>query len=469
MLRKKDKQEAMMTWLLPALCLILGACLVFISAYRSRDKQNTLRPKRPTEETLFYAGAYIQQADAWLKGQAYLDIKPDPGLLAMKNPYDFQARQAAKVPYLFDRVLYDGKYYSYFGTAPLILIFLPGYLLTGTFPSLLDASTLFALASLPCLLLALRSLFRLFGLRVEPCSFLLYYLGLVTGSLIPYALLCSDTYFVPVQSAMFGLSLAAGASFAAFAQESASRKTPAFFALASFGLAVILQSRPHVLVFAAALLGPFYVWQLFRRDLTLRQKGLQVAAFLLPIGAALGLTFYYNRLRFGQITNFGQDYQLTLADTRTYSLKAAWLLPSFLSTFLTAPRLTGHFPFLAIDSFKEPLQGFLYRGPQLGLLYIPFSWLLFLGPLFGFRERDKIKKALLIASCAAGALVILWLSWYEFCMAGSLLRYNCDLSLPLALTAALAGLPLMKDRRARRVAAAIAAFCVVFATLLPRA
>ena len=51
-----------------------------------------------------------------------------------ENPYDRAARDKAGVWYMWDRALYNGKYYSYFGIAPILTVYYPCQLLTGKLP-----------------------------------------------------------------------------------------------------------------------------------------------------------------------------------------------------------------------------------------------------------------------------------------------------------------------------------------------
>ena len=53
----------------------------------------------------------------------------------MEDPYDKGARDELQKetgePYLFDVAYHDGHYYVYFGVVPVLVFYLPFYLLTG--------------------------------------------------------------------------------------------------------------------------------------------------------------------------------------------------------------------------------------------------------------------------------------------------------------------------------------------------
>lgn len=84
-------------------------------------------------ETLYNKNAYEQQFDAFLKHRLSIDIEPAKELLALSNPYDRASRTGIR--FLWDRALYDGKYYSYFGITPIITVYYPYYFITGKVPS----------------------------------------------------------------------------------------------------------------------------------------------------------------------------------------------------------------------------------------------------------------------------------------------------------------------------------------------
>ncbi|MBR1534280.1 MAG: hypothetical protein IJ639_07945 [Ruminococcus sp.] len=69
--------------------------------------------------------------DALEKGEVELKDKPNEQLLSMENPYDWSARTEQNVSAKWDHVLYNGKYYSYYGIGPVILLYMPFHLITG--------------------------------------------------------------------------------------------------------------------------------------------------------------------------------------------------------------------------------------------------------------------------------------------------------------------------------------------------
>lgn len=90
---------------------------------------------------------YGRQFDAWQKGQIELDINVDPRLAELENPYDPAARSASKARYSWDYAFFDGKYYSYFGIAPILTVHAPIHAFTGKLPNVPMSCLILAIAA----------------------------------------------------------------------------------------------------------------------------------------------------------------------------------------------------------------------------------------------------------------------------------------------------------------------------------
>ena len=109
---------------------------------------------------------YQLLADAFLKGQLYLEEPVDPRLAAMENPYDPKARDELNLDENsggWDHAFYKGHYYVYFGAVPAILIFAPYKLIVGKSLATYHATQIFA----ALFIIGLFALF-LFLAKMEP-------------------------------------------------------------------------------------------------------------------------------------------------------------------------------------------------------------------------------------------------------------------------------------------------------------
>ena len=81
------------------------------------------------------AQQYAELAKSMTHGKLYLEEEPPNWLQNMDDPYDRGARdQLVKETgenYLWDTAYYEGHYYVYFGVVPVLLFYLPFYLVTG--------------------------------------------------------------------------------------------------------------------------------------------------------------------------------------------------------------------------------------------------------------------------------------------------------------------------------------------------
>lgn len=76
---------------------------------------------------------YKLLTDSFINGRVDVYIKVDKKLMNLENPYDITQRLKENVSYEFDTAYYKGKYYIYFGAAPVVLYYLPFKLLTGAY------------------------------------------------------------------------------------------------------------------------------------------------------------------------------------------------------------------------------------------------------------------------------------------------------------------------------------------------
>lgn len=121
---------------LVSVLLCLAAVPVFFNCFA--DAKDPIA--YPLEDGVNSYNPYVQQFDAFEKGQLEIDFPVSPRLTALENPYDYTARHNSGAYFLWDRAMYGGKYYSYFGIAPVIAVYYPYYLATGALPG--DSFTL---------------------------------------------------------------------------------------------------------------------------------------------------------------------------------------------------------------------------------------------------------------------------------------------------------------------------------------
>ncbi len=381
---------------------------------------------------------YIQQFDAFMKGQLHLDVVPEEGLLLLDNPYDPSAREG--IYYLWDRAFFDGKYYSYFGIAPILTVYFPFYFLTGMLPSANFVMSVFGIMTAIFFALAVEEYAVLsgkkkFGYLPAFCA--------VSGFLSSFALIIlrGNLRFYYIAS-MAGLAFSAAFIYfmlkAVGSRKSANRII--FFALSgiSFGLGFL--SRVNSILPLAAVSGVFVILWAIKR---IREKKLSLligdaAALGLPVAAALAVSMVYNKMRFGGFFDFGTNYQLTVTDTSLYSVGTFGVVPSFFHYFLQNFRFDASFPFMGFDYVAAKDYGrYVYVDSGLGIFAMPFMIMLFACPVF-FRKKDIGTNRKILFATALAMLPIT--AFLDFCLGGVIFRYTADFSLIAAFLASVIAL-----------------------------
>jgi hypothetical protein len=402
---------------------------------------------------------YVQQFDALQKGQIELDIPVSGELAAMENPYDRDARDYYKVQYFWDRAFYNGKYYSYFGLAPIFCVYYPYYAITGSLPPSDTVCFILAVFTVLTLSLSLIEFLILADAKPKLWLVLLSLVSLAFGSGIYTAQSYADIYYIPVLSAM-GFNYAA--FFFAFraCRTEKKERASALFALASLSFVMSVMSRPTASLMCAAA-APAVIERIFIKTRGAGQKAVLFvpAALVACAGAAVVMTF--NFLRFGSPFDFGANYQLTVCDISKNTLELRLAPYAFFHYVFQMPKFMPAFPFVKPSYLNLDYGRYMYLDYSTGLLFFPATLGLVIGPFF---SRFKAKEWSKYSTFIAGAAVICFVIFVDFCKAGVNLRYLYDF-LPLAATfGTVLFLRAAKEARsgwARALVSAFAAACFI--------
>lgn len=441
-LDKKSHQLLNLTVL--GLCLLISAGIL----YGGSADHTYLKPYPTLEEVRspeMVVDAYMQQLDAFEKGQLELDLDVNPELDELDNVYDKGERDKKGVTYHWDRAYYNGKYYSYFGLAPLFTVYYPVYWMTEMLPTELLATTLLAVFAILAIFTAIQGLLQLFKLRANLLLFLAGEMAVVCGSFLYLMQASLSFYYLPLISAIGWLAtFVALASFALCSVNeaknitssgaAASGKQILLFALCGVSVVMLVLSRPNSVLLAVAFASPLFLQVLFDRQLSVKRKLQSAIPFLIPVAIGGAAIMYYNYIRFDSFFEFGTTYQLTESDIRYNHLTlSAHHFGSMLYHYFCEPFVhTEFFPFLRFTTEKcIDFGNYLYQEYSAGVFTMPLNLGLFLA---GFTFCSKEKKASL-KKWVYGLLIfgILALGYLDFLLGGIHIRYVCDLSLIAAL------------------------------------
>lgn len=376
---------------------------------------------------------YIQQFDAFMKGQLHFDVEPTAELLALENPYNPDLRDG--IYYLFDRAFFGGKYYSYFGIAPIILIYFPYYLITGTLP--VDSTITFILSLITAIYLPLAVIewAKLINNNTRP--WLAAVCGI--GAFFASSVLIIQRGFTPFYyiASLSGMAFVAAFAFwlmKAFGAKSKSRIL--YFIFAGLGFAFAFLSRVNSIIAPAIMIAVFVLIYTAKKIKTKEFATLvcEMAALAAPVIGALGFSLYYNNARFGNPLQFGADYQLTIADASLYELGADGIIPSVFHYFLQPFGLAESFPYIGFEYLRMSDYGrYAYIDTNFGIFAIPFMLPLFFG-IFVLRSKKVLKEEK--ALFAAGIISLFVTAFLNFCLGGVIFRYTTDISLVASMLSA---------------------------------
>ncbi len=407
------------------LIICLSACAaIFYCLYNGNLKY-------PYEIPLFYTNAHEQMFDALLKRQLNIDIVPNSMLSKLNNVYDWDERLMYSFEYLWDRVYFDGKYFSYFGLAPVLLVYFPFYFITGKVPAAQTVCFIFSVVAVIAIFFLVIKLFKIFVKKVNLPLLILSIFAAQAGSLILMSQSSADQYYISVSSAIAFLALFLLFTFCAYDSKRVPKKC-LFFALSGISLVFIVMSRPNIaLYFLLAV--PVYLSVLFSKDYTVSKKLLQVFSFAVPVAIGAAFVMWYNYARFGSVFEFGAKYQLTVYDVSKYSFNLSLVLPAFYYYFFQFPEFLKSFPYFKVPYIVLPsIKTYVYLTSTVGVFSMPSVWGFVCLPVsFGEKNTDKYKKSVL----ALSLICIIIMAVFDMCFAGVNIRYLSDIALVAVLFA----------------------------------
>jgi hypothetical protein len=372
---------------------------------------------------------YEKITDAFLKGQLYFDVEVDPALLALDNPYDREARQLAGIENrqwndMWDHAYYDGHYYMYFGVVPVLLLFMPYQVLTGEALTTYHATQIFGAFYIAGIFLLFAYLTKKFFPKMPFVVYLLLSAAVVAMSMW-YCVTFPALYCTAIMSAMCMMVWSLYFFTRAVFDEEITKKTFIFAALGSLFGALAFGCRPTIAL-GNLMVIPLLITFIMRRKLTAAQWGYTALCALPYVVVAAGL-MWYNNARFDDPFEFGQAYQLTVADQTAYKVTLDKptlfrLVNNFISNYLWVGKVEEAFPYINTS-------GVLWNFPVL-LLCVA----LFRAPSVKAMKKDTVLPlawCLPLTVLVITAMDILWTPYL-------LERYNMDIYFLLGIALFLA-------------------------------
>ena len=401
-----------------------------------------------SEQFSLEGGNQITQelVDAFENGQLSLLEEPAPGLLALENPYDRAARNDSGEHILWDHVLYEGNYYSYYGIAPVLLLFLPYHMITGYYFSTNLAVLLFGIVGIIFLAMTYLAVAKRWFRDVSA--------GGVLAGLVVLFSVCG-IWFSLGRPLFYEISISSGFAFVTMGAYflissnvvSAGRTSLVRIVFASLfsGLAVLC--RPTLAVYSVCtclffLFGFRKAGQKPAADgtyaVSLMRTITYVICALLPLMLLGLLQMWYNYARFDSPLDFGIQYSLTINDFTHAEYHTHFVLIGLMNYLFAVPSISMDYPYISTPFSRLNVSGYYFSdiGNTSGILFLAFPVFAYLLAGKALRRIDsraqRIQWGSLVGmTCILMPLVIIFSIWES----GYAVRYVADFSWQIVIGA----------------------------------
>lgn len=375
---------------------------------------------------------FMLLAEALSQGRPYLLKEPPKALLDMEDPYDYAERMrvcTGDEEALWDTAYYKGHYYVYFGVGPVLLFYLPFYLITGHHINtvmVIFINSVFIFIGAAALIKEIME--RRFAQTPLPVYLMLT--AMVSwGSGLWYLVMNPDFYGVPLAVAM---ALCFWGLYFWIHSLSKERISVPYIAAGSLCMAFEAAVRPQFLL-ASFLALLIFLSAVFKDRTLFSKKSVKATlGFTVPYVLTAAGVMYYNFVRFGSVFDFGANYNLTNNNMPYRGFHLDRLLNGTVGFLFMPCTVTNRFPYFSLSSFYTAYQGPTGDEILLGGLIYNYAFLIVTLLPFLFKKYIKVRELYVYTLIApAAALTVMFV---DANMAGVIMRYNADFAWYLMLS-----------------------------------
>ncbi len=346
----------------------------------------------------------------------------------MENPYDANNRIAIGAKTKWDTAFYNNKYYVYFGVVPVLVLFLPYYLLTGGDMSYMQAAGIIDVLMLIAGFLLIYEIKRLVSKDIPLRLFLLLSSAFTFSAGIILLVKRASIYYVAIGMGLVFVFYGLYFWFNALRHEVSLWRGAA----GSLCMAAAVGCRPQFAI--ASFLGIYIFRDLFVKRWDKLTKLLILISPYVPVAAGL---MYYNYARFGSPFDFGANYNLTGYDMVHMGVHLMRIPAGLWYYLFNLPKFNFEFPFMYPMEIVTGYPGFMVNEPVIGgaIAMIPLSWLC-------ISDFKNIKKSPIRLACYVMAFIVVTV---DTIMCGILVRYQLDYRLYLTIPAVMLAMETLSD------------------------
>jgi len=375
---------------------------------------------------------------ALAKGEVELADTPDTSKLdELENPYDTVERGKLdrKVDYLWDAAYYNHKYYSYFGALPAVLLMVPYYLITNKLMLTSIATLIFSLVSVPMLVLLVKKVFQKYFKELQFKFLALSTLIMIFGTTLIWINVAPRFYELVTVACFFFVITGFTLVFDSEREDRKISYLKLFFG--SLSLALSVACRPTG-VFASLLIVPI-LWKYLKKaidraEVNQEQEDVKngkwknilklFICIAIPYTIVAAILMRYNYVRFGNVFEFGEKYQLTINNMQELDLRWSLLPTGILCNLFGLPVFQGFFPFIQANGNLIDTFGYYYIEDMVGGVFFLAPIAFFCFGIFKVFKKSENKdfKIFITSLLTVGLIYAIFISL----KAGSTGRYLLD-------------------------------------------
>lgn len=315
--------------------------------------------------------------EAILNHRTNIDLDPGEQFFQSDNPYDNTLRENDALTIFIDYSYYNGKFYSYFGMAPVLLLMLPFRLITGYYLDNFVANFIFFVLFIFTFAKLYRMLIKRYVKNVGYFNFTLGFFTILLSAVIMY-LVRGMVYDIVTICGMLFTMLAYILILSIYHHPKEKVYTKIFFCSICMGFMVL--SKPSYICYYIFL---FYLLINLRRNLDRKEFINCIKIFVMPITLMAIFQMLWNYVRFDSAFCFGDKYQLTTFNMKNLTyISPLKMMKGICQYLFTLPVFEfGQFPFIFIRDYNWVNFDFnviMYDYTVLGIFVIPISWVYFM-------------------------------------------------------------------------------------------
>jgi hypothetical protein len=361
--------------------------------------------------------------DAFRAGQVSLLDEPSEELLALDNPYDRSMRSANDISVKWDHLLFNGKYYSYYGIGTVLTLFLPYNLITGNYFSSVWATFLYCVLGIIFLSLAYYEFVKRLFPKIPNGMAVSGLVILQSTSFIWYCMTIGNFYEL-AQASGFAF-LVAGMYFllrSGVVGKGKISRPCICIATILFSIAVLCRAALALYCLVSLLFIYAGVKKIANESNPSGYKANKkpiitflLAAFI-PYVLIGSIQMIYNYLRFGSILDFGITYTLTIYDYQHIQFSVPLMLIAIYNYLFTLPKVGSEFPFITANYDSLNVNGYYYLAgfSAAGLIFraLPTVGYAFTPTVYRQLGKEKKLPALIIlCGCVIVPLIQMAMIW----------------------------------------------------------